>query len=87
MTKGKEKGGLNDPSGLTLYRNIYIADTNNSKIQIFSTAGKFVAEFGKEQLDRPRSIALDDKWVFVSDYTLHAVYIRNNKQQICLSEC
>ena len=41
--KGKEKGELNFPSGLTLYRNesIYIADTDNSRIQIFSTAGKF----------------------------------------------
>ena len=83
-TKGKEKGELNYPIGLTLYRNesIYIADTFNSRIQIFSTAGKFVAEFGEEQLDRPYSIALNDKWVFVSDYSHKAVFkfqITNNK--------
>ena len=88
-TNGKEKGELNYPCGLTLYRNesIYIADTNNSRIQIFSTAGEFVAEFGKEQLNRPYSIALNDKWVFVSDYSREAVFkfqITNNKY-VCQS--
>ena len=75
---------MNFPTGLTLCRNesIYIADTGNSRIQIFSTAGKFVAEFGKEQLDRPYSIALNDKWLFVSDCYHDAVFkfqITNNK--------
>ena len=88
-TKGKEKGELYYPHGLTLYRNesIYIADTWNSRIQIFSTAGKFVAEFGMEQLHRPHSIALNDKWVFVSDYRHNAVskfQITNNKY-VCQS--
>ena len=88
-TNGKEKGVLNYPCGLTLYRNesIYIADTNNSRIQIFSTAGEFVAEFGKEQLHWPYSIGLYDKWVFVSDYSHNAVFkfqITNNKY-VCQS--
>ena len=89
-TKGKEKGELNYLNGLTLYRNesIYIADAWNSRIQIFSTAGKFVAEFGKEQLHRPHSIALYDKWVFVSDFSHNAVFkFQITKKQICLSEC
>ena len=88
-TKGKAKGELNYPIGLTLYRNesIYIADTGNSRIQIFSTAGKFVAEFGKEQLNRPDSIALNDKWVFVSDYYHNAVFKFKitDKQYVCQS--
>ena len=82
--EGNKKGELDYPSGLALHRNesIYIADTGNSRIQIFSTAGKFVAEFGKEQLYNPYSIALNDKWVFVSDWHLNAVFkfqITNNK--------
>ena len=86
---GKKKGELNNPTGLTLYRNesIYIADTDNSRIQILSTAGKFVAEFGKQQLNKPYSIALNDKWVFVSDYYRNAVLkfqITNNKY-VCQS--
>ena len=88
-TKGKKKGELNYLLGLTLYRNesIYIADTGNSRIQIFSTAGKFVAEFVKEQLNSPYSIALNDKWVFVSDFSHKAVFkfqITNNKY-VCQS--
>ena len=83
-TKGKEKGEFDCPQGLTLKRNesIYIADTANGRIQIFSTAGKFVAEFGNEQLLWPDSIALNDKWVFVSDFSHNAVFkfqITNNK--------
>ena len=82
--EGNKKGELYDPTGLALHRNesIYIADTLNHRIQIFSTAGKFVAEFGKKQLSRPYSIALNDKWVFVSDWDLNGVFkfqIRNNK--------
>ena len=81
---GRNKGELNNPNGLTLYRNesIYIADTYHNRIQIFSTAGEFVAEFGKEQLNYPYSITLNDKWAFVSDYYHHAVFkfqITNNK--------
>ena len=73
---GEKKGELYDPYGLTLYRNesIYIADTWNNRIKIFSTHGKFVAEFGKEQLYKPYSIALNDKWVFVSDCYHNAVF-------------
>ena len=82
--EGNKKGELYDPTGLALHRNesIYIADTLNHRIKIFSTAGKFVAEFGKKQLSRPYSIALNDKWVFVSDWDLNGVFkfqIRNNK--------
>ena len=88
-TKGKEKGELNHPRGLTLYRNesIYIADTCNSRIQIFSTAGKFVAEFGKERLNRPHSIALSDKWVFVRDDEPDVVFKFQitNKKYVCKS--
>ena len=72
------------PTGLALYRNesIYVADTNNSRIQVFSVAGKFLSEFGKGQLAHPHSIALSNKWVFVGDFILNAVFkfkITNNK--------
>ena len=81
--EGNKKGELKYPHGLTLHRNesIYIADAWNNRIQIFSTAGKFVAEFGKGQLNSPHSIALNDKWVFVSDCYHNAVFkfqITNN---------
>ena len=82
--EGNKKGELNCPSGLALYKNesIYITDTNNHRIQIFSISGKFVAEFGNGKISYPHSIALSDKWVFVGDYIMSAVLkfqITNNK--------
>ena len=87
--EGKKKGELNCPQGLTLHRNesIYIADTGINRIQIFSTGGEFVAEFGKGKLNSPYTIALNDKWVFVGDISHKAVFkfqITNNKY-VCRS--
>ncbi|KAI6661914.1 E3 ubiquitin-protein ligase TRIM71-like [Oopsacas minuta] len=72
---GREKGELNCPIGLALDGDkIYIADTLNSRIQIFSTEGKFIQEFGKGELDNPYGIALYKEWVFISDWELHAIF-------------
>ena len=87
--EGDKKGELNCPMGLALYRNesIYIADTFNQRIQVFSTAGKFLSEFGKEQLSRPLSIALYDKWVFVCDSFENAAFkfLTTNNKFVCQS--
>ena len=82
--EGDKKGELRYPFGLAVYKNefIYIADTSNSRIQIFSLVGKFLSEFGKGELTLPVSIAFFDKWVFVGDYSPGAVLkfqISNNK--------
>ncbi|KAI6656661.1 Tripartite motif-containing protein 2-like [Oopsacas minuta] len=73
--KGSKKGELYFPHGLTLDGDkIYIADTFNSRIQIFSTEGKFIHEFGKGQLKAPHGIALHNEWVFVSDLVIGTVF-------------
>ena len=88
---GGKKGELNCPSGIALYRNesIYIVDTDNQRIQIFSTAGEFLSEFGKGQLSYPYSIALYDKWVFVGDlgspWTAVCKFLISNNKFICQS--
>ncbi|KAI6661705.1 NHL repeat containing protein [Oopsacas minuta] len=67
--KGSKKGELYCPRGLAIDGDkIYIADTNNKRIHIFSTEGKFIHEFGKGQLHYPHDIALHKEWVFVSDW-------------------
>ena len=73
--KGSKKGELNLPRGITLDedRMIYVSDCGNSRIQIFSTEGKFISEFGKGQLKEPCSIVLYDTWVFVSDKVLNSI--------------
>ena len=66
---GSKKGELNGPLGLALDgEKIFVADNNNSRIQIFSMEGKFIQEFGKGKLINPHSIAISDEWVFVSDW-------------------
>ncbi|KAI6660111.1 PKD domain-containing protein [Oopsacas minuta] len=83
--RGSEKGELYNPSGLALDGDkIYIADTENNRIQIFSTEGKFIHEFGKEQLNYPRDIALNKKWVFISDWRLNTIskFSKTNYQLI-----
>ncbi|KAI6656080.1 hypothetical protein LOD99_11335 [Oopsacas minuta] len=72
--KGSKKGELYILRGLAIDGNkIYMADAKNNRIQIFSTEGKFIHEFGKGQLYSPYDIALHNEWVFVSDSGLSAV--------------
>ena len=67
--KGSRKGELSLPRGITLDedRMIYVSDCGNARIQIFSSEGKFISEFGKGHLKEPNSIVLYDRLVFVSD--------------------
>ena len=71
---GSMEGQFDFPHDITLYKeNVYITDTGNRRIQIFSSVGKFIKEFGKEHFVKPYSIAITDQWVFVSDSCLKAV--------------
>ncbi|KAI6647345.1 Outer membrane phospholipase A [Oopsacas minuta] len=72
---GKMKEELDTPLGLALDREkIYIADSGNNRIQIFSTEGKFVQGFGKGQLCSPYGIALYNEWVFISDWGIDSIF-------------
>ncbi|KAI6656668.1 E3 ubiquitin-protein ligase TRIM71-like [Oopsacas minuta] len=72
---GFKKGELNFPYGLAVDGDkIYIADTGNRRIQIFSTEGKLIHEFGEGQLKYPHGIALYNECVFVSDRGLSAIF-------------
>ena len=86
---GDKRGEMKHPSGIALYRNesIYIADTGNSRVQVFSTAGKFLSEFGKGEVSYPLSIALNNIWVFVGDPNKKAVlkFQITNNEYICQS--
>ncbi|KAI6661286.1 RING finger protein nhl-1-like [Oopsacas minuta] len=74
-SKGSKKGELYFPHGLALDGDkIYIADTLNNRIQIISTEGKFIHEFGKGQLYSPHGIALHNEWVFISNWIVCTVF-------------
>ena len=69
-------------------RNVFIADIDNSRIQVVSWEGHFIGEFGKGELCRPYSIALYNDWLFVTDYKLNIVlkYEAQNYKLECKSE-
>ncbi|KAI6656081.1 Tripartite motif-containing protein 2 [Oopsacas minuta] len=72
---GSKKGELYPLSGVALDGDkIYIADGSNRRIQIFSTEGKFIHEFGKRQLQYPYGVALYKEWVFISDEGPNAIF-------------
>ena len=52
---------------------IYIADWDNSRIQVVSFEGKFLKRFGQDILKRPYGISVTEDNVFVTDSSLHSL--------------
>ena len=74
--RGKANNELDHPGGLALdepNQLIYIADCDNSRIQVVSFAGKFLKSFGQGILKVPWGIAVTEDNVFVTDTNLHAL--------------
>ena len=73
--QGNRNGQLNSPRGLTLEAKssrLFVADTNNHRVQVFTAKGKFVLKFGKEGtssgcLTHPTSLVVHLEQVFVGD--------------------
>ena len=80
LAVGKEGSAdkkLDCPAGLALdevNQLIYIADSDNSRIQVVSFEGKFLKRFGQDILKRPWGIAVTSDNVFVIDVNLHALF-------------
>ena len=75
--KGNANNELYLPRGLVLdepNQLIYIADWNNSRIQVVSFAGKFLKRFGQGILQSPYGIAVTEDNVFVTDTNLDALF-------------
>ena len=75
--RGKANDELNEPRGLALdepNQLIYIADCDNSRIQVVSFAGKFLKRFGQGILKKPWGIAVTKDNVFVTDWGSHALF-------------
>lgn len=62
---------FNRPSYSAMHdRNIYVADTNNGRVVVFSYNGKYLAEFGVSgpgRLVYPVSICFNEKKIYVAD--------------------
>lgn len=90
--KGDMEGSFLFPTFLTVDTkgNLYVADTINSRVQVFDADGKFVRVIGKHgtgwgQFDKPKGVAVDSFGnAYVVDSGWSNVQIFNPKGQVLL---
>ena len=71
----KSPGEFNNPRSLALHYktgNIYIADTNNHRVQVFSSNGDYLFMFS-ERMNKPFSISISQNNVFVTQFLCHCI--------------
>ena len=70
--QGRRNGELYNPFGIALDRarnEVYVCDTGNNRIQVLSTIGEYVRQFGRDHLTEPYSICISQQdELFVTDY-------------------
>lgn len=88
---GEDQGQLNGPTYLAWHDNeLYVTDTLNSRIQIFSAQGKFLRGFGRRglyvgDLPRPKGVALDsDGNIYVVESYYDYLLVFDRKGQFLL---
>ena len=68
--KGSGNGEISNPSGISIDRTtneVFIADSNNSRIQVLTTEGEYLRSFGTDHLKEPHGICVSQDGVFVAD--------------------
>ena len=74
-SKQKSPGDLNNPSGIAIHYktgNIYIADRDNDRVQVFSCNGEYLFMFSKKMY-RPVGICISQNKVFVTQWSGHCI--------------
>lgn len=88
---GEQEGQLNGPTYL-FFRDdkLYVTDTLNSRIQIFSPAGEYLSGFGRRglylgDLPRPKGVAVSqDSKIYVVESFYDYLLVFNDKGQLLL---
>lgn len=83
--EGEGPGEFRFPTSLAFGSDerLYVADQENSRIQIFSPEGEFLEEFGgaatgMKTLDKPRDVAFDESGaIYVADFGHETVHVFN----------
>jgi peptidylamidoglycolate lyase len=69
-SEGDQPGQFNNPHGLAMDKDgkLYVADRENSRIQIFTSEGKFLDLWKSKELGRPWGLDIaDDGFLYVAD--------------------
>ena len=71
LTAGKGGKGKNELDATGLFfdedtQRIYIADYGNSRVQVMSLQGEFIASFGEDVLKKPSGISVNEVHIFVT---------------------
>lgn len=76
--------GLNSPEDMFLHgKDLYIADSGNHRIVIYSLDTGKITVFGEEELSKPTGIAVaEDGTVYVADYGAEQVVIFSDSQTV-----
>ena len=80
ITTGKKGKGLKDTSnaaGLAIdeaNERVYISDCGNSRVQVVSFKGDFLARFGQGILKEPWGVAVTEEDIFITDKSHNAVF-------------
>ena len=72
LTAGKKGKGKNELDATGLFfdedtQRIFIADCENSRVQVMSLRGEFITSFGQDVLKEPRGIFVNKDHIFVTD--------------------
>ena len=75
--EGCKDGQLKNPTGLAVHEDkVYVADSNNKRISVFKTDGKFYCSFGSDQLGCPYDVTISaNNEVLVADCNHHCIYM------------
>ncbi|KAI6649080.1 PEP-CTERM domain protein [Oopsacas minuta] len=76
--QGSVRGAFNNPRGVTIEPesgHIYVADMNNSRIQIFSQEGHHLNIFGDRHLKSPWGILIHEDNIYVTDLGQHNIFL------------
>ena len=85
--KGNGPGRFNEPYDVAVGPGgkVYVTDTRNKRVQVFSKDGKFLSEFGKGVLEKPAGVEVDsDGNIFVTDYDLDRVFKFSRKGKVVM---
>ena len=79
--EGDQRKQFKQPCDVAVARvddTVYVSDTGNNRIQVFSGDGEYIREFGKDHLSEPAGLCVDhNNRVLVTDHGHHRVCIFN----------